>query len=84
MPISALVITLENAPADVEQALQTLRAHRLLTVGEPLEGRVPVVAEPSSLEEGERLHRWLLTLPQVVHVDVIGVHWDDTEEAASG
>ncbi|MCC6646042.1 MAG: hypothetical protein IT374_10780 [Polyangiaceae bacterium] len=85
MPIGALVVTLDPDPARRAAALLALSADARVTVGEPRGGRLPVVSDTATLEEGDRLFRELAEVPGVLFVDVVSVDFSDLEgETPSG
>ncbi len=80
MPISSLVLTLEDSPELRAHALSALAGDARLTLGTALVSRwLPVVAETDSLAEGEALCESLRELPGVCFLDVVMV--DFSEEA---
>lgn len=80
MPISSLVLTLEDAAERRALALTELARDARITVGTALEERwLPVVTETESLSEGEALAESLRELPGVTFVDVVMVDFSEAE-----
>lgn len=79
MPIGGLVVTLDPDPSRRDAALGALAADPRLTLGEPVHDRLPVVAETSTLDEGDALFREVAGAPGVLFVDVISVDFSDME-----
>jgi nitrate reductase NapAB chaperone NapD len=81
MPVSALVVTLDDDPVEQAVTISSLSALPHLTVGAKT-GRVhvPVVCESETLTEGEHHVRELMRTPGVVFVDVVMVDFSDLDE----
>lgn len=80
MPISSLVLTLDESPAQRALALAAVTRDSRITVGTPLEERwLPLVTETASLSEGEQLAESLKELPGVSFVDVVMVDFSEEE-----
>jgi len=81
MPVSALVVTLDDDPVEQAATISRLSALAHLTVGAKT-GRVhvPVVCESENLSDGENHVRALMRMPGVVFVDVVMVDFSDLDE----
>jgi hypothetical protein len=80
MPISSLVLTLEDSAEQRTSVLATLAQDTRLTVGEPQAGRwLPVVTDTPTLEEGASLAESLRELPGVQFLDVVLVDFSEGE-----
>jgi hypothetical protein len=78
MTISALVVTLN--PPCAEEALAALARDPRLTLGEPVDARVPIVAETPTLRAGKELCRELELVPGVAFVSVVRIDFLEEEE----
>jgi len=80
MPVSALVVTLDDDPVEQAATISRLSEFEHLTVG-ALTGRVhvPVVCESETLTDGENYVRALMRVPGVVFVDVVMVDFSDLD-----
>jgi hypothetical protein len=77
MPISGLILTLEDDAAERDAAIALLRQQPELEPGQ-LAGRwLPVVMETASNSESHVLHDWLSSLPGVAYVDVVAVGFEE-------
>lgn len=81
MPVSALVVTLDDDPVEQAATISRLSALAHFTVGAKT-GRVhvPVVCESETLTDGENHVRDLMRMPGVVFVDVVMVDFSDLDE----
>ncbi|OJT23586.1 hypothetical protein BO221_16425 [Archangium sp. Cb G35] len=80
MPISSLVLTLDDSPELRASALREVARDPRITLGPPLEERwLPVVTETGSLPEGEALAESLRDVPGVSFVDVVMVDFSEEE-----
>jgi hypothetical protein len=83
MPITALVLSLDEDAARRAVAVEWLATDPRLTLG-PLAGpKLPVVAETRDLMESEQLVEQLLEAPGVSFVDLVMVDFSE-EESAEG
>jgi hypothetical protein len=80
MPISGLVITLDEDPSARTHALEVLARDPRLALGVPFGARLPAVAESPSANEAEELVRALADEPGIVFVDVVSVDISLDEE----
>lgn len=80
MPVSGWVITLENDVQKRDSALQVLGRESRITCGEAHGLRLPVVAETSTMKEGESLFEALRALDGVAFIDVVSIDFTDTLE----
>ncbi len=77
MPISGLVLT--TRASDQAAVLDALRKTPGVTVGEPNDRRVPVVAEAPTLSAARKLTESLMHMTGVEFVDVVSVDFQDEE-----
>lgn len=85
MPISGLVVTLEGDENARVQAMERLSGDPRLTLGTPIGVCVPIVAETSTLAEGEALVDDLGRVDDIRFVDVVSVDFSDQDASpASG
>jgi hypothetical protein len=77
MPISGLVLTLVEEPHARQGALEILRRHPAIEVGEPADVRVPIVVETTDAEEDRLVWEWLHAIPGVSFVVVAFIHFDE-------
>lgn len=84
MPISGLAITLSAEPAARQAAVDALRNHPAITLGEFDSYRLPIVVETATSDDDREVWRWLQELHGVLVVDVACVHFTDEPNADSG
>jgi nitrate reductase NapAB chaperone NapD len=84
MPISGLVLTLAEDATRRQAALAALEQHPAIRVGQPAGHRLPIVVETADSQEDVQIWDWLHTLPGVVLVDVVMVHFDQPEAPPDG
>jgi len=77
MPISGLVVTLSDDAVLQRAALDAMRHHPALELGERSIHQIPVVVESASEEEDRLIWEWLHTLPGVALVVVAFIHFDE-------
>lgn len=77
MPISGLVITLDGDTCARMQTIERLSGDPRLTLGTPIGACLPVVAETSTLAEGEALVDDLGRREDIVFVDVVSVDFSE-------
>jgi nitrate reductase NapAB chaperone NapD len=77
MPISGLIVTLEQDPARRLDGLQRLRSNPALELGVQEGRRLAVVSETASRAEDLRLWESLQDCTGVEHVDVVYVHFQE-------
>lgn len=83
--VSALVLTLSEEPSVRARVLDDLSRHPRLSIGEPVDRRLPVVAETDDAGQGAALCEALGEWPGVVRVDVVSIEIDeDAGEAPWG
>ena len=81
MVISAWVATLASDAEQQAAAVDRLRAHPALLLGEVSSiGRLPLVAETVDTRSARDLLEALAASGGVVHVDVVGVYFADTDD----
>ena len=78
--IVGLVAQLSPDDSQRTSTLAAINAHQGLDVGELQSHRLPLVLETPS-ESVEESTEWLRTLPAVMHVDVVYVHFDQGEQS---
>jgi hypothetical protein len=85
--ISGWVVTLSLDPGLAQAAIDALRRHQAIEMGEVAGHRAPVVVETDDRDETSAVWEWLHSLPGVLFVDVAFLHFDEdavpvnTEEA---
>jgi hypothetical protein len=77
MTVSALVLTLDAHQAD--QTIARLARDSRLILGQPVDHRLPVVAETASLREGRDLCLQLEQTPGVLFVSLVRVAFPDED-----
>lgn len=77
MPISGLLITLSDAPAQSEIALAMLRQDRRIELGERRGPCQPVVVDTKDRDEDRRLWEQLQKQEGILKVDVAFVHFGE-------
>lgn len=82
MPISGLLLTLHSRDA-LNELLPILQGMPEIEPGEANDIWLPVVADTTSPKHARDLHEQLEALPQISHIDVISVAFDDTPEETS-
>ncbi len=79
MPISSLLVTLDQDPHLKAEAQQWLDSRPAVTTG-PLHGqRLPVVLDTVSLDEGRELVEQMGNVRGIAFVDVLSINFEDTE-----
>ncbi len=79
MPVYGLVLTLSGDLEPRQRALTALGGEGLVTLGEATGLKLPLALESDSVEEGERLYRWLGELPGVMFQELVFVDFSDVE-----
>ena len=77
MPISGLVVTLSSDARAREAALEALRNHPQIELGDGSPHRHPIVVETANSDETSCFWEWLQALPGVEFVDVAYVHFEE-------
>lgn len=80
MPVSGWVITLENDVQKRDSVLEALGRESRITCGEAHGLRLPVVAETSTMKEGESLFEALRAHDGVAFIDVVSIDFSDSLE----
>lgn len=80
MPVSGLVLTLDESPLLQASARAALGSDARITLGDAIERRLPVVTETESLTEGEELAEEIARMPGVLFVDVVSIDFSDLTE----
>lgn len=79
MPISGLVITLDDDHHMAETAVRAVEEHGRFEI-EPRRGqRVPAVLDTPDRRTDRRCWDWLNQLPGVRRVDVVFIHFDEED-----
>ncbi len=79
MITSGLVITLSADPGEAGAARAQLAARPGLSLGQPNQRWLPVVAEAADPRASRDLHDWLGAVPGVEFVDVVHVEFGEPE-----
>ena len=82
MWISSLVVTLTTDPEESEQTIRSLEDISVLTVGQHLNGKIPVVIEAADGQASRYWYEWLENLPAIQHVELAFVSFDEGQDAA--
>ena len=78
MPVSGLVLTLNDDPTLRSDAIAAIEADERLTIGDAQGLHLPVVAETDTIGEGKQLLREeLMDIDGVVFVKLITVNFED-------
>jgi len=80
MHTSGLVLTLCNDSVSAEAAQRALAHAGPFTLGDSFGARRAATLEVTSPKAAHDWHDWAATLPGVEGVEVVFVHWDDTDE----
>ena len=78
-PIAGLTLTLDDDAVLAAEAIECLRAHAGIEVGERKNRWLPLVIEAGGAREVRDLHRWIEELAGVAYVDVVYVGFDEEE-----
>ncbi len=81
MPISGLLLTLNENPSARSETLLALQSRSEIDVGQSVERWLPIAVDAANDEESRNLHDWISALPAVEFVDVVSVHFDDENGA---
>ncbi|MBA4150239.1 MAG: hypothetical protein H0X66_19185 [Verrucomicrobia bacterium] len=77
MPISGLLLTLNDNTVARSETLAALRARSEFELGDCFGSWLPVAMDAPDDEDSRQLHDWIASLPAVEFVDVVSVHFDD-------
>lgn len=83
MIVSALVLTLSEDPSVRARALEELGRHPCLSLGEPVDLRLPVVAETQDAGQGATLCDALGQWPGVARVDVVSIEIEEEPDGSA-
>lgn len=83
MHTSGLVLTFADDPALARGAERELAAAGPFTLGDAAGPCRAVVMETADPRAAHDWHDWATALPGVVGVEVVFVHWDETEQEVS-
>ncbi|HNS98306.1 MAG TPA: hypothetical protein PLJ27_02800 [Polyangiaceae bacterium] len=84
MAVSSLLLWLDPDANDPDRTLESLAAQPHLTLGTPVQLRVPAVLDTPTIQQDIDTVAQLLALPGIAHVDVLGVFFDDTQTVSPG
>ena len=79
MPISGLLLTLGGTTAERAETLHAIGANTSFRAGALCEHWLPLAAEARDDEQCRQQHYWLMSLPAVLYVDVVSVHFENDE-----
>lgn len=82
MITSGLVLTLSSDPVQAGRARAALQARSELTLGQPSQRWLPLVAETTDVRAGRDLHEWLSGVPGVEFVDVVHVSFEESDPSS--
>lgn len=77
MPISGLLLTLNENPSAKSETLLALQSRSEIEIGQCVERWLPIAIDAADDEESRQLHDWISALPAVEFVDVVSVHFDE-------
>lgn len=78
MHTSGLIITIVDG-ADLSALADKLVRAGSFTLGQAVGSRLPLALEADSPEEAQHWHEWAASLPGVASVEVVFVHWEESE-----
>jgi len=82
MPVSGIAIT-TTGDATIEKVCAALAQDERVQVG-PINGRrIAVAIETDSQQEDDALRQWIQQIPDVEHIDIAFVHFDDDAATAA-
>lgn len=81
MHTSGLVITVVADPFEATRAMRELRTSGPLTVGASVGPTWAATLETDDAKTAHDWHDWASALPGVVGIEVVFVHWDESEMA---
>jgi len=73
MPISGLVL-ITRPECATAPLLAILADHSAVTVGEPVDGRIPIVVDTPDRDSDREVWSWLQARPEVLDVAVAAIH----------
>jgi nitrate reductase NapAB chaperone NapD len=78
--ISSVIAKLDCNPEAAQHVVTTIQQREGLETGAIVDGRLlPITIESNGNRETEELTRWISSLDNVAFVDVIYVHFEDTD-----
>ena len=78
--ISSVIATLAGEAETKTRTISTIMDNPLLEVGELIDGySLPVTIDSSGREESEEITKWLLAIEGVADVNVVFVHFEQTD-----
>jgi hypothetical protein len=83
MPISGLLLTLNENPYTRTETILALRSHSRIETGQCVERWLPIAVDAEDDDESRQLHDWISVLPGVEFVDVVSVHFDEENVATA-
>ena len=81
MPISGLLLTLNDNPTAKSETLLALQSRSGIETGQCVERWLPIAVDAADDQESRQLHDWISALPAVEFVDVVSVHFDEENAA---
>lgn len=82
MITSGLVLTLSSDPVQAGRARAALQARPELTLGQPSQRWLPLVAETADVRAGRELHDWLSGIEGIEFVDVVHVSFEESDSSS--
>lgn len=78
--INSLVVTVNAKARAISHVRRAINEHPEFELGDTVQNRIPVVLEAPDPASAESATRWLLSLPEVTHVDVVFVSFDEVDD----
>ena len=78
--ISGLIARLDGTQHNIAELFSTLVEHPAIEIGELIEGRkLPLTIDAVGKDQTEEITRWVQSQPGIAFVDVVYVHFEDTD-----
>lgn len=82
MPVSGLILSLSDDPRNRDAALQAIKQHNAISLGEMQGRRLPIVVDTPGSDTDREVWAWLHELSGVLFVDLVCTDAsDDTPQA---
>ncbi len=79
MPVSGIVVTLASEIEQRERAMDALRKHPCVTLGEAVETRLPIVTDTETMDEHEEVWSQLEKIEGVLQVQLAFHDFSDVD-----
>lgn len=80
MHTTGLAITLSNDPVSRDTTFHQIAHHPACATLAPSGNSLAMAVQVQDADEACAVHEWLASLPGVDAVEVVFVHWDESEE----